>query len=449
MECGEALGKPLETVIPTEPPAVRQQILAGVPQGGVWEGELTTWTAPATRIPVRLLVTPHRNPDGAIVGSVAVIRDLRASRRAEELALRSSRLESTATLASGIAHDFNNLMTVVMGHAELLRARLPNGPEAASLAATVQAAREGARLAEQLLAFARGGKYVVAAVDLNEAVRDVRREALRPGVEIVVRLEDRLWRVEADPNQMRQMVANLLSNAAEAITGRGVVTITTRNVEQGDAILGRMPELKPVRHVRLAVEDTGCGMEPGVLARAFEPFLSTKGQGRGLGLAAAYGISRNQGGAIRGWSEPGKGSGFEVLLPAMDPGTPAVAPRDAPMVLVVEPEESLARLAEAVLTEAGYRVTLMENAAEAAAFAGRPDSAVRLVLLALSTPRPAVVRAFHSLRTARPDLRILICGGGGVDDTVQELLLAGAAAFLAKPYRVEEISRAVRKALAS
>ena len=256
--------------------------------------------------------------------------------------------------------------------------------------------------------------------------------------------------MEADPNQMRQMVENLLTNAAEAITDRGAITVSTQNIEAGDPSLTRFAELKAVRHVRLAVEDTGCGMEEDTLARAFEPFFSTKGPGRGLGLAAAYGISRNQGGAIHGWSRPGAGSGFEVLLPALEPEPepPDSTPRaPAATVLLVEEEEAVARLVEAVLADAGYSVVPMREVDEAAAIARDPQAPVDLVLLALSTQRAGARRALQLLRAARPGIKILLCGGGGLDTAVEELLKAGAAGFLAKPYRVDELSRAVRQAM--
>jgi two-component system cell cycle sensor histidine kinase/response regulator CckA len=259
--------------------------------------------------------------DDPAVGTIIVnIRDLSARNQAREAALRASRLEAAATLASGIAHKLNNLMVGVLGYAELLREDLILDAEASDTLDVIStSARQASDLARQMLAFARGGRYQPQAVDLNEIVARVlesQRAALPPGIHVTWTAEPDLRAVQADPAQMGQVILNLYTNAVEAIADQGQVILCTRNLEADEAFCLAHPGLEPGAHVCLSVQDTGCGMSPQVQARAFEPFFTTKFKGRGMGLAAAYGIVQNHGGHIAIQSQEGQGSTFEVVLPA-------------------------------------------------------------------------------------------------------------------------------------
>lgn len=277
--------------------------------------------------------------DDRVVGFTEFTREITERKRAEAALIKASLMDATATLAGGIAHRINNLMTTVIGNAELLRADVSDqrgivhAEDAHETLTNIsQSAREASHLARQMLAFARRGKVQPRPMNLNDTIRDVLRlqvqeRALPVDVDIERRLAPDLWDIEADTTQMSQMFVNLFVNAIEALEGVDRVThhkiaVTTHNAVLDEAFCQQArgvyphPDIEPGSYVCLSLQDTGHGMSEHVLSRLFEPFFSTKFHGRGLGLAAAYGIVRNHGGHILVHSQEGSGSTFEIYLPA-------------------------------------------------------------------------------------------------------------------------------------
>ena len=258
---------------------------------------------------------------GRLLQCKLTVSDITERVRAEAVLLRASRLEIAMSLASGIAHNINNLMTIVLGNAELLRIDL-NRPDASDLlTAITQAAQRAGELAQQMLAFARGGKYQPKLMDLNDSILQalqLRRLAMLNSFVIEQQLAFDLWPVIADAPQMVQVVGNLLSNVVEAGDEPGHIRLSTANlvIDEAGTAEGSL-NLKPGRYVRLAVEDTGGGMSAEVLDRIFEPFFTTKFLGRGMGMAVVYGIVQNHGGDISVKSEAGRGTAVKVYLPAV------------------------------------------------------------------------------------------------------------------------------------
>jgi two-component system cell cycle sensor histidine kinase/response regulator CckA len=263
---------------------------------------------------------------GRFTQSRIAVSDVSERVRAEEVLLQASRLEVATTLAGGIAHDINNLMTAVLGNAELLNLNL-NRPDAPDmLAAICRSARRASELAQQMLAFARGGKYEPGLIDLNDSIQQalqLQLPAIPDKLIVEQQLASELWPVTADASQMGQVIINLLTNAVEAGDGQGRIRVSTANLMIDEPWARSHPvegvcDLKPGRYVSLAVEDTGGGMSTEVLARVFEPFFTTKFQGRGMGLAAVYGIVQNHGGDISIESEAGHGTVVKVYFPAVE-----------------------------------------------------------------------------------------------------------------------------------
>lgn len=262
--------------------------------------------------------------EGRFVQARLTVSDMTERVRAEEAALKAFRLEVVSTLAGGIAHDINNLMTMVLGNAELLKLDL-NHPNALDMLTTISdAARRASELAQQMLAFARGGKYQPRLMNLNDTVQEVLRlqqHSIPLSIVVEQHLASDLWTVAADASQMSQVIVNLLTNAVEASNGNGRISVSTANLVLDETwtqlhLVESIHELKPGRYVGLSVEDKGSGMSAEVLAKVFEPFFTTKFQGRGMGLAALYGIVQNHGGDILIESEPGHGTVVRVYLPA-------------------------------------------------------------------------------------------------------------------------------------
>jgi PAS domain S-box-containing protein len=247
-----------------------------------------------------------------------LVTDITARKRAEQAIVQASRLEATMTLAGGIAHKVNNLMASVLGYAEMLKMDARGQPDAQEMLGFISdSAQETSQLARQMLAFARGGRYMPQEIDLNDTIQGVlraRQSAISTQIQITLDIDTSLWKIEADAAQMSEVVLNLLTNAVEAIDEGGEVTVHTDNrmlAQDNDR------GLKPGAYVCLQVQDTGCGMSEETLSRIFEPFFTTKFQGRGMGLAAVYGIVENHGGHISVQSQLGEGSTFSVTLPAL------------------------------------------------------------------------------------------------------------------------------------
>jgi len=418
-------------------------------------------TEEATRIGAREILTETRKvpvfEKGEVVRIVTIIEDVTQRKRSEEAMLRASRMEATATLAGGIAHDFNNLMVGVLGNAELLRLRCADRPEAEEMLDDIcRAAQQAGELAQQMLAFARGGKYQPKVMNLNDTIQETLRlqeRSFPPRVHIERDIAPDLWNVEADPAQMGQVLMNLCINAVEAIPGNGRILLTTRNVELDSSWAGASPDLPPGRYVYLAVEDTGCGMSAKTLERVFEPFFSTKFQGRGLGLAAVYGIIKNHGGRITVYSEPGQGATFKVYLPATSAEIPAWPkpesgiPSGSETLLVIDDEAIVLDATSKMLERLGYQVLCARNGEEALEIARSFEGDIHLALLDMGMPVMGGAEAWPRLKEIRPGLKVIVCSGYELDASSQALLDGGASAFLQKPFRVTALAQALRRAL--
>jgi PAS domain S-box-containing protein len=392
--------------------------------------------------------------DNKPVAEVGTIRDITQGKMTEQAVRAALRMEATSTLAGGIAHEFNNLMVGVLGNAELLQMRLDDDPKISRMLQTIAtSAQKAAALAQQMLAFARGGKYQPAVVDLNTVVEDtlaMERKTFPARVGIERKLEGALWKTRADPAQIGQVLVNLLMNAVEAIEDKGRAVIATQNIafKEGDEL---PPGLGVGQYVCLSVTDNGPGVKPELHGRVFEPFFTTKFQGRGLGLAAAYGIVKNHGGSITVNGREGEGAIFRVYLPVYaEKETPQdmVAPikKASETILVVDDEELVRNVTASLLDKLGYNVICARNGKEGLA-ALKENPKINLVLLDMAMPVMDGAQVFHLMKKERPGLKVIICSGYQRNATAQELLDAGADFFLQKPFRAKDLAIILRNAL--
>ena len=270
-------------------------------------------------------VSPIMDPQGTPSRILSIARDITTRRFEEEQLRETAKLESLGVLAGGIAHDFNNLLTGVLGNASLLEMSA-NTEQAAIAGEIVAAAQRAADLTRQMLAYAGKGGFVLARVNLSTAILEILqliRTTIDKNVELVLSLDESLPMIEADANQIRQLIMNLVINASEAMEGReGKVTISTMMVEADRPFVAHtfrsdQPYLSVGGYIEFEVRDTGSGMSEETLSRIFEPFFTTKFTGHGLGLAAVSGILRGHGGAVRVYSECGRGTTFKVFLPVV------------------------------------------------------------------------------------------------------------------------------------
>lgn len=409
-----------------------------------------------SRFPVMVSSVPILD-NGQAVGLRGILIDMTESQRAAEAMAKASRMEATATLAGGIAHDFNNLMLIVMGNAELLQGEMEGrAPAARMLSDIINAARQAGSLAQQMLAYAQGGKYQPRLIDLNQIVEESARlqeSSIAKWITLDRQLANNLWNINGDPTQMSQVVMNLVMNAKEAIQDNGLIRVKTENVHLDPSAREWSGGSNGNRYVCLTVEDTGCGMDEKTQSRVFEPFFSTKFQGRGLGLASVYGIVRLHEGHIEVESRPSMGSLFRVYLPACfgSPEPPVrTLPGDAREVagiLVVDDEPLILDVTKKMLDQIGYRVFSARSGAEAIQIVTNRAGQIHLAILDMEMPEMSGTQAFFELRKIDPNLRILICSGYDLDERMRALMKAGAAGLIRKPFQMASLVEEVRTAL--
>jgi PAS domain S-box-containing protein len=401
----------------------------------------------------------------------AVFLDLTRVRQAEEDRRRLERqmqqtqkLESLGVLAGGIAHDFNNLLVGVLGNVDLALGDLPpSAPVRGYIEQIAVAARRANELCRQMLAYAGRGTIEKRAVDLNHVIRETTHLLeISVSKKAVMRfaLADRLPSVLADPSQMAQIVMNLVINASEAIGERsGVIGLSTGVTECDREYLRTAfldEKLDPGAYVYLQVADTGCGMDEATQQRIFDPFFSTKFAGRGLGLAAVLGIVRSCCGAVRVYSEPGKGTTFKLLFPVhevvSEPRTSRRAAdagwRCSGTALLVDDEDTVRSVGRAMLERTGLKVLVASDGREALSICRQRGADLTVVLLDLTMPHMDGEETFREIRRLHPDLPVVLCSGYSERDIADRFAGKGVTAYLQKPYDGAELRERLRQALA-
>jgi len=381
----------------------------------------------------------------------------------ETKVLEVQKLESLGVLAGGIAHDFNNLLVGIMGNAGLALADLPPGSPVREYVERIEttAVRAG-ELAREMLAYSGKGRFIVAAHDLSSLVRDMTQllgVSIGKSVTLRYDLAAEPLTVEADATQLRQVVMNLVINASDAIgDDHGVITVATGRLRADRAYLAATfidQGLATGDYAYVEVSDTGAGMDAETQARIFDPFFTTKFIGRGLGLAAVLGIVRGHRGALKVYSEVGRGSTFKMLLPTAEamastgpPPVPAAADwRGAGTVLVVDDEPLVRDVAEAMLRRSGLEVVTAADGDEAVrVYAADPDR-FALVLLDLTMPRMSGVEVFRQIRAIRPSAAIVLMSGYSEDEAAGRFTGKGLAGFVEKPFSPADLSETMRRVL--
>jgi len=404
----------------------------------VWKTRLVPWQAGA---------------QSYLVGFARDVTDRVAAERhrgvLENKLLDAQKLESLGILAGGIAHDFNNLLTGILGNVSLMRLELPASSALREHVDQIESVTiRAADLCRQLLAYSGKGRFVVQALDTSELVRQTAQLLkLSIGKNATLRLDlaDNLPLVEADAMQLRQVVMNLVLNAAEALGERaGNISIITGVLHaEGDYLRSTFlaPELSEGSYVFLEVSDNGCGMGPETQAKIFDPFFSTKFTGRGLGLSAVLGIVRGHKGAIKVYSELGRGTTLKLLFPAATARAPAV--RVEPVlerrgtVLVVDDEEVVRGVAARILGSYGFDVILASDGREGVERFRERHQEISVVLMDLTMPALDGVDAFREIRALNDAVPVLLMSGYNEQDAVTRFAGKGLAGFVQKPFTVE------------
>ncbi len=398
---------------------------------------------------------------GAFAFAIPAGDDLKgqdASRRLARRPEQSRRMQTISTLAGGIAHQFNNALAVILGNLEMLESsEISSEPLKKYTGPIAQASQRLIQLTSQLLAYARGGKYQAQTVETRQFILDILRlvrHSLAPEIKLELDLDNEVAPVSVDIAQIQELLAAVLSNASEALGGRGKVTIGLRNVDLSREAAAACEGLRPGSYVRLVVEDDGPGMDEETRRRVFEPFFTTKFQGRGLGMAAVYGIVKQHNGWIGIESAPGKGARVTVYLPMADSPCRRWDQRDpAPAgekagrlegaVLIVEDEELVMEVDCAIVNKLGYPVIRAASGREALSKLRRHRGPVAFALLDVVLPDMEGSRLYPLLKAERPDLKVIVCSGYAMEGPAKEIMDAGAEGFVQKPFSAFQLKQVI------
>jgi two-component system, cell cycle sensor histidine kinase and response regulator CckA len=387
-----------------------------------------------------------------------VASDITEQKELEWRLRQAQKMESIAKLAGGIAHQFNNALFVIVATTDLLEMQVPNDEMTSEYFDSIKkSTARMTQLTRQLLAYARGGKYEVKDISLSVLVRNtlpLLQHTLDPSIHVETKLSDDILKTKGDLTQLVMVLSILLSNSAEAIESEGHIKITCRNELITMEDTKAFPGLMPGHFVSLTVEDNGRGMDEETKKRAFEPFVTTKFLGRGLGLAAAYGIVKNHGGWISIESQPGRGTSVCIYLPAVREIEEKKAKKvhreplkGTGTILLVEDEVAVIAALRKLLKRLGYHVLEAKTGKEAIRLARAYDGEIDLAILDVFLPDMNGNKIYPLLKEFRPDLKVLVCSGYSIEGPAQDILDAGADGFLQKPVTIEELSRKLTELL--
>ena len=384
-----------------------------------------------------------------------------ALRLAEEQLRQSEKMEALGRLVGGVAHDFNNLLTVILGYSHILTLAPLEDKYRTAVDAIKGTAEKAAELTKHLLSFSRRRALSVDVLDLNAVISRLHpllRRLIREDIILTIKTDPNLAFVQADAGQIEQVVLNLASNARDAILDSGMIEISTENVDVNEEFLSAHPtkQLRSGPHVALRVHDDGCGMDADTMARAFEPFFTSKaaGHGTGLGLAIVYGIIYQSGGDIFLASCVGEGTRVEILLPAVEK-SPSITDeshdeslaRGSETILLVEDEDSLRHLVRDLLEGLGYQVLESAEPEAALELSDHHHGRIDLLMTDIIMPRMNGKELAARVKAARPDIRVLYMSGYAQEPLTQSSQDLDDAVFLSKPFTPKILADRLRESL--
>ncbi len=396
--------------------------------------------------------------DGKPVGILGVTRDITERKNLEDQLFQAQKMESIGTLAGGIAHDFNNLLMGIQGRASLIALDMnhSNPKLFEHIEAIKETVNSATGLTKQLLGFARGGKYDVKPVDINELLLTTAAMFGRTRKDLQIRTKTDPTQpvAEADKGQIEQLLINMFVNAWQAMPGGGELSLETAVVDfQDEASKSR--GIDPGYYIKIMVTDNGIGMDENIQQKIFDPFFTTKdkSRGTGMGLASAYGIVKNHGGMITVKSAVGRGTTFEICLPASEERVIKEIVSDEEMmhgsetILLVDDEEMLLDVAKELISKLGYQVLVANSGEDSVRTIANPNKGIDLVIIDLIMPGMDGGQTFDQIREIRPQIPVMLCSGYALDGYASEIMSRGCNGFIQKPYNLSELSKKIRKIL--
>jgi PAS domain S-box-containing protein len=444
----EASGKRVRELLHEEM-AKYQQAKKGALEKGHWNGELTCQNKKGHKLVVETRLTLVRDPQGNPRSILSIATNITEKKKLEAQFLRSQRMESLGTLAGGIAHDLNNVLTPLLVAVQVLKEKITDPDGQTLLDSLENNVQRGSSLVKQVLAFGRGvegERAVVQPKHIAHEIKQIVHETFPKSMEFEFHAAPELWSIIGDPTQLHQVLLNLCVNARDAMPKGGKLSIHMENVVLDETYAAMNLEAKTGAYVLIRVTDTGTGIPKEIQERIFDPFFTTKeeGKGTGLGLSTTLAIVKSHGGFISCYSEPDKGAVFKVYLPASTAAAERTAAKPAQLsrghqelILVVDDEEPIRKVAQTTLERFGYRVLLAANGAEAMALFKSRQPEIAAVIMDMAMPVMDGAATIAAIKKINPAVKFISSSGLSSDGGVMEMRETGVKHFIPKPYTAE------------
>ena len=456
----ELIGNPIKQIVPEDRHGQADELLRRCRAGEIVRDiDGFRQHKDGRRIPVLLTLSMLTDEQGEPTGIVTIAQDMTQIKRMESELIRSNKMEGIGKLAGGIAHNFNNILMGIQGRASLMMIdKDPSHPDYEHLQEIENCVRSAVELTKDLLGFARGGKYEVKPTDLNELIENENRTFGHTKKEISIHgnYEENLWAVEVDRGQIQQVLLNLYINAWQAMPNGGKLYVRTENVILDEAYVKPF-KIASGRFVKISVTDTGTGMDDTIMDQVFDPFFTTKDadQGSGLGLASVYGIIKNHKGCINVISEKGKGTTFNIYLPASDNKiADEVYKSDRQnivhgygTVLLVDDEDMVIKVGQKMLEHLGYLVLIARNGKEALDIYKNQREDIKLVILDMIMPDMGGAETYDRLKNIDEHVCVLLSSGYSINGQAREIIKRGCVGFIQKPFSLNDLSITVKKTM--